>query len=162
MNRCQQAYWCVEKFKKEIDSNVIIHGSFKNGSLTMDSDIDLVSEVPIFKIYNILSECMSTYVLVNKSENRKMSRLILFDSYYGFQLDIVEFKDDLTRQTCFLKDKIVQLILSYDPVVIECVWHVKRWHRMHSKYLDSTKGFPNNYILLIILFFIMMKMKVIP
>lgn len=81
MNRCQQAYWCVEKFKKEIDSNVIIHGSFKNGSLTMDSDIDLVSEVPIFKIYNILSECMSTYVLVNKSENRKMSRLILFDSY---------------------------------------------------------------------------------
>lgn len=81
MNRCSYAYMCVEKFKNEVECEVTLHGSFKNGSFTMDSDIDLVSGVPIFKIYNILSECMSTYVLVNKSENRRMSRLILFDSY---------------------------------------------------------------------------------
>merc|ERR1712216_614991 len=55
---------------------------------------------------------MSSYIVINKSENHKMNRLIIFDTYFGFQLDIVEFKDELTRQTCVLKDKIVKKILS--------------------------------------------------
>eukprot|EP00801_Mesodinium_rubrum_P001357 Mrub_01357.p1 GENE.Mrub_01357~~Mrub_01357.p1 ORF type:complete len:688 (-),score=153.04 Mrub_01357:168-2168(-) len=162
LNRCNEAYMCVSKFQQEIEMNVTLHGSFKNGSFTMDSDIDLVSGVPILNIYNMLSENMSSYILLNKSENHKMNRLILFDSYYGFQLDIVEFKDELTRQTCVLKDNIVKQILSYDSVVITCVWHVKKWHKNHSKFLDTTKGFPNSYILSIVLFFIMMKLKVVP
>jgi hypothetical protein len=74
----------------------------------------------------------------------------------------VEFKDELTRQTCFLKDKIVKQILTFDPVVIHCVWQVKKWHRMHSKHLDTTKGFPNNYILTVVLFYIMMKSGLVP
>jgi predicted nucleotidyltransferase len=103
---------CVTKFQNEIEYNVTLHGSFNNGSFTMDSDIDLVARVPIMNIYNMLSEIMSSYIVINKSENHKMNRLIIFDTYFGFQLDIVEFKDELTRQTCVLKDKIVKKILS--------------------------------------------------
>eukprot|EP00801_Mesodinium_rubrum_P003814 Mrub_03815.p1 GENE.Mrub_03815~~Mrub_03815.p1 ORF type:complete len:331 (+),score=84.94 Mrub_03815:285-1277(+) len=100
----------------------------------------------------------SDYSVVNYIQNAKMKRLVLFESYYGFQLDLVNIYDQSYKR----KDYIINKIVEWDDLVLKSIYRLKKWRKQYEFVMVSSKGYPNNFILQIILFYIMMKLQLVP
>lgn len=122
-----------------------MHGSHATGLARADSDLDLLTSLPLEDLVQELrgTRLSTCFSIVEHVHHAQVPRLILHHVTTGLQVDVVTKSADLRASE---RDHIFHTLLQQGPLVRDLAVRIGDWVQQHGAAMPRRLGFPNSYI----------------